>query len=438
MCVVMAVKYNYLKKLKLQDALAFGKEVCGVLAARTIGRISMLLIMILSARYFSTTEYAVWAVAISLTQISVMAGALGSDVIATPDLIAARRKSVTRSRDVVFNVLRRAKIGSAAACVGSYVTCFYVAQATFVASVFVGLSCFVLTYGTIFCAFLRASGYVVRSVFIFDAVRLMGVGLFLIISAYIFPTSILFKNLFILLIASLTSVVLLWRNLPSLLRSFSLAKVNPGTSLHATFSSRCNFTLANIVGSTLLVQLGVLISRWLIGDNGAATFAYTSQLPLVVTFVLASLSSSVSYRISSSRADPNKMAKLLRVYSFTGFLAAVLSALGILVYGHEFLAFISGGADLLNVKALYILLAAQVLSAGLGPAGLVLCVLGHEKSAAMHAISGLCVFSVLAIVLTPSYAVEGLAVAVAVGIVVSKFGMYMSVLRNVHIHPGVI
>jgi O-antigen/teichoic acid export membrane protein len=236
-------------------------------------------------------------------------------------------------------------------------------------------------------------------------------------------------------VAFLVGAVLLVRSLPQDFVGQAASKCNWRAWVHSAIPLLLIQSTSFLNSNADILILGALKGAESAGVYRAAARCaeLVAFMPIVVNSVLAPTVSQlyVNGEIERLQRVITISARVVFFLSLAIALAFIASATWLLptVFGHEF----AGG-----VTALTILSLVQLINIGMGPAGLLLNMTGHERANARGWVIALALNVILNTFLIPRWGIEGAAMAAAVSLVTRDVLFVIWTRKQLNIHPTVL
>lgn len=217
-----------------------------------------------------------------------------------------------------------------------------------------------------------------------------------------------------------------------------LAEPAASRPVRAWLGGTAPFLGAALVG-ILAAQANTLLLAALDGAEAAGLFQPVLRIAPIVALPLTALALPYAPRIVALRR-PGAEAELRRIthkVAAAGFVGAGAVAAAVLAFAPEVLG-LFGAAFETAVPALWWVVLAQLLFVAMGPAGVLLAMLGAQRDALAGLAIGLIVNVVAGALLIPGRGVEGAAIAFAAGAVAGKAVMLVAAIRRFGFDPSVV
>ncbi|MDJ1007998.1 MAG: oligosaccharide flippase family protein [Paracoccaceae bacterium] len=186
-------------------------------------------------------------------------------------------------------------------------------------------------------------------------------------------------------------------------------------------------------------EVSTLMLAWLASAEETGLFQPIARLaPLLMIGVQAA---TVRYapRVSElwTRGELDRLASITRTFTWTTTTFTFLAGLVLILLAEEVLG-LFGQAFRANASALWWVIGAQVLSAALGPVGVLLTMTDRATAAVWPQAIGLVVNLGAGVLLIPAYGAYGAAVALSLGLVTCNLGLMIAARTGLGFDPSLI
>jgi O-antigen/teichoic acid export membrane protein len=189
----------------------------------------------------------------------------------------------------------------------------------------------------------------------------------------------------------------------------------------------------------VLNQTGLLMLGWLADPASLGIYALAARVAQASAFAIGAINTIFAPTISVlySRRDPAGLQEVITTGAWWNLLSTCAFAIPMFIFAGPLLG-IFGGSFVAGETSLRILLAAQVVGAGLGSVAYIMTMTGQERSAAAILFVALVANIGLNFWLIPQLGLEGAALAFASTLVAWKVAMAAAIWRSIKILPSIL
>ena len=228
------------------------------------------------------------------------------------------------------------------------------------------------------------------------------------------------------------AVAILWRMLP---RQVRLARPEPE---HLRWNASLPPMLAIAGAVSMSAALPVILTGWLVGPAAAGVMAVARNLADLVLIPGLACASVLAARLGrlSAEGDLERLQATLTVFTRRISLAAGAILFGLVIAGERLLAMF-GPEFATALPLIWILGAANLVSAVAGANALVLVMSGKERLVAVVSAGGLALSAGLGLALIPALGVAGAAIGAATGLIAWNLALAAMTPSRTGLRPSI-
>jgi O-antigen/teichoic acid export membrane protein len=170
------------------------------------------------------------------------------------------------------------------------------------------------------------------------------------------------------------------------------------------------------VAYSVLTQVDVIVIGTLSHTANAGVYYATRQIATVVLFgqIAIQIALAPTMAVYHAQNSLQQLQRLVNLVAWSGLTFSLVCGLLLVIFGGRLLSLF--GADFgQGLRALYILVLAQVANALGGPVGIIANMTGNESSATWAFLAAIVIVVLVTMLLAPSLGIEGVAIATLAG-----------------------
>ncbi|MBU1707882.1 flippase [bacterium] len=184
------------------------------------------------------------------------------------------------------------------------------------------------------------------------------------------------------------------------------------------------------------VRVGAIMLGSMKGAEAAGIYTIADQGAILIIYILTAVNAPLAPTIAELYAirDMERLQRVVTKSARVIFLLSLPIALTLIIFGHWFLL-LFGSEFVRGEPALILLCIAQFATAAAGPVTLLLTMTGYEREAARGVTISALLNILLNLLLTPTWGIEGTAVAFAISTITWNVLLVYWVRKRLDIHP---